>query len=138
MDLQQSRRSAEATVAAHSETLRNAGVAAEGNALYFCKAHGIPDNGNHMPQIPSGKANANERKYPFLIELTVAGKGLDVGLSRRIIDFHTTRHIQLRHGRSTFPQGEGQAYYRWCFSDLATAQSFIEQFGGTIIQRGSA
>ncbi len=88
-----------------------------------------------MPQIPSGKANANERNYPYMIELAIAGKGLDVGLSRRIIDFHASRHIQPRHGRSRFPEGGGQAYYRWCFSDLATAQSFVEQFGGTIIQR---
>jgi hypothetical protein len=91
-----------------------------------------------MPRIPSGKASTNEVKYPYITELAVAGKGLDVGLSRRIMDFHTRRHIQPRHGRSTFYEGEGQAYYRWCFSDLATAESFIEQFGGTIIQRKSA
>lgn len=87
-----------------------------------------------MPQIPSGKANANEHKYPYIIELAVAGKGLDVGLSRRIMDFHTRRQIQPRHGRSRFAEGEAEAVYRWCFSDLATAQSFMEQFGGTIIR----
>jgi len=25
-------------------------------------------------------------------------------------------------------------YYRWCFSDLATAQAFMEQFGGEVAQ----
>jgi hypothetical protein len=25
---------------------------------------------------------------------------------------------------------EGKTYYRWCFSDLATAREFMEQFGG--------
>jgi hypothetical protein len=87
-----------------------------------------------MRQV-SGKAAANEQEYPFIVELAAATKGLDVALSRRIIDFHKTRHIQPRHGRSTFPRGEGQTYYRWCFFDLETARSFVEKFGGTIIQR---
>jgi hypothetical protein len=86
-----------------------------------------------MRLIPSGKAIANERKYPYIIELAVAGKGLDIGLSRRIVNFHKTRHIKPRHGRSTIPR-EGEAYYRWCFSDLETAQSFLEQFGGRIVR----
>jgi len=90
-----------------------------------------------MRQFPSDKASANERKYPYVIELAVAAKGLDLGLSRRIVRFHKTRHIQLRHGRSTIPKGEGEAYYRWCFSDLGTVRSFVEQFGGTIIQTQS-
>ena len=94
-------------------------------------------NGRDMRQFPSDKASANERKYPYVIELAVAAKGLDLGLSRRIVRFHKTRHIQLRHGRSTIPKGEGEAYYRWCFSDLETARSFVEQFGGTIIQTQS-
>jgi hypothetical protein len=83
-----------------------------------------------MPQISSGKAAANERKYPYIVAIAIAGKGLDIGLSRRIMDFHNARHIQPRHGRSTIPRGEGEAYYRWCFSDFETAQSFVEQFGG--------
>ena len=59
-----------------------------------------------MRQLPSGKAAANEREYPFIVELAVAAKGLEVGLSRRLLDFHKTRHIQPRHGRST------KTYYR--------------------------
>jgi hypothetical protein len=90
-----------------------------------------------MRLIPSGKAAANERKYPYIIELVVAGKGLDIALSRRIMDFHKTRHIKPRHGRSTILRREGETYYRWCFSDLQTARSFAEQFGGTTIETQS-
>jgi hypothetical protein len=90
-----------------------------------------------MRQFSGGKARENERKYPHIVELNVVAKGLDIGLSRRIIDFHNTRHIRPRHGRSTIPRGEGETYYRWCFSDLETARSFAEQFGGTIIKAQS-
>jgi hypothetical protein len=55
-------------------------------------------------------------------------------LSRRIMNFHNALHIQPRHGRNAVPKGGGETYYRWCFSDLETAESFAEQFGGTIIQ----
>jgi hypothetical protein len=80
-----------------------------------------------MRQISTGKAAENERKYPY------NGKGLDIGLNRRIMTFHNARHIQPRHGRSAISKGgEGEAYYRWCFSDLEIARSFVEQFGGTI------
>jgi hypothetical protein len=86
-----------------------------------------------MRQISSGKAAENERKYPYIVAIAVAGKGLDIGLSRRIMAFHNARHIQPRHGRSAIPKrGVGEANYRWCFSDLETARSFVEQFGGTI------
>ena len=87
-----------------------------------------------MPQIPSCKAEANESKYPYIIELAAAPEGLDIGLNCRIIYFHKTRQIKLRHGHCRMPyRGGSEAYYRWCFSDLATARSFIEQFGGRII-----
>jgi hypothetical protein len=82
--------------------------------------------------ISSGKAATNKQEYPCIVAIAIAGKGLDIGLSRRIIVFHKTRHIQLRHGRSTIPRGEGKVHYRWCFSDLETAQSFAEEFDGTI------
>jgi hypothetical protein len=74
-----------------------------------------------------------ERKYPYIVELAVGkhsavGKhGLDIGLGRRIMHFHNSRHIKPRHGRIV--SKEGQTYYRWCFSDLAMAHAFIEQFG---------
>ena len=79
-------------------------------------------------QFSSPKAVANESKYPNVVELAVGGKGLDVTLGRRIINFHKSRHIQPHHGRTIIR--ERQISYRWCFSDLATARDFIEQFGG--------
>jgi hypothetical protein len=85
-----------------------------------------------MRQISIGRAVENERKYPYIVAIAIAGKELDIGLSRRIMDFHNARYIRPRHGRGS--TGEGEVYcYRWCFSDLETAQSFIEQFGGKIL-----
>ena len=77
-----------------------------------------------------GKALTNERKYPHIVELSITADGLDVALGRRIIEFHNSRHIQPRHGRRIVRQGN--VYYRWCFSDPATARDFIEAFGGVL------
>jgi len=91
--------------------------------------------GGQLITIPSLRAAATETKYPFIVQLAVTADGLDFGLSRRIMAFHSARHIQPRHGHSAVPRGrEGEAYYRWCFSDLVMAQSFVEQFGGKILQ----
>lgn len=79
-----------------------------------------------------GNAVKNERKYPHVVELTITADGLDVALGRRITDFHNLRNIQLRHGRRIVRQGK--IYYRWCFSDLATAGAFIEQCGGALCE----
>ena len=79
-------------------------------------------------QFSSPKAAANESMYPNIVELAVGGNGLDVTLGRRIINFHKSRHIRPRHGRSINTQQ--QIFYRWCFSDLATARDFIDQLGG--------
>ena len=77
-------------------------------------------------------AGTNERKYPHIVELVVDKHGLDVGLGRRIIHFHNSRHIKPRHGHIVLK--EGQTFYRWCFSNLATTQAFREQFGGEVAQ----
>jgi hypothetical protein len=74
----------------------------------------------------SGKAVANEQKYPHIVELVVADDELDVEVSRRMMDFHRSRKIQARYGRRIIR--EGQIYFRWCFSDLETARAFMEQF----------
>ena len=76
----------------------------------------------------SVKAAANESKHPNVVELAVAGDELDATLGRRIINFHKSRHTQPHHGRTIIRQQ--QIFYRWCFSDLATARDFIDQFGG--------
>jgi hypothetical protein len=76
-----------------------------------------------MPRRDTGvKGAANE--YPHVVEV------LDVELNRRIIEFHKSRNIEPRHGRRIFRDGEN--FFRWCFSDLATARAFVEQFGGEV------
>jgi hypothetical protein len=84
----------------------------------------------------SGKALANEKKYPFIVEVPVAGNGLDRVLNRQIVVFHKSRSVEPRHGRTAFR--EGKTYYRWCFSDLATARAFAEQFGGVFYKTAGA
>jgi len=79
-------------------------------------------------QFSSPKAAANESRYPNIVQLAVGGDELDVTLGRRIINFHKSRHIQPHHGRTIIRQQ--QIFYRWCFSDFATAREFMEQFGG--------
>jgi hypothetical protein len=80
--------------------------------------------------MPPGKAAKNEREYPYVVEFVVAGDKLDVELSRRMMDFHRSRKIPARHGRRIVIKG--QIFFRWCFSDLATADAFREQFGGEV------
>jgi hypothetical protein len=70
----------------------------------------------------------NEKKYPHIVELSVASDGLNVKLNRQILQFHLSRHIQPRHGR-TIVMRSGYIY-RWCFDDLLVAHAFVEQFGG--------
>jgi hypothetical protein len=94
----------------------------------------LPKRRRKVAQFRSAKAVSNERKYPNIVELAVTSDGLEVALSSRIIDFHKSRHIQPRHGRTVLR--ERRTYYRWCFSDLATACDFIEQFGGALRETG--
>src|SRR5689334_18149781 len=89
-----------------------------------------------MPRGSSYKSVRNETKYPYIAELPVSVRGLDVELSRRIFQFHKTRHVQPRHGRTILT--ERQHYYRWCFSDLQMAHEFIKQFGGSDTSRSSS
>jgi len=76
----------------------------------------------------AGKAVANERKYPFIVEVHVGANGLDVELNGQIVDFHKSRRATPRFGRTVFR--DAQTYYRWCFSDVETERAFVEQFGG--------
>ena len=76
----------------------------------------------------AGKTLANERKYPFIVEVPAAADELNVELNRQIVGFHKLHHTTLRFGRTALR--DGQIYYRWCFFDLATARAFAEQFGG--------
>ncbi len=84
-----------------------------------------------MGHSTTGKAVTNESNYPYIVEIAVAEDKLDVELSRQMLDFHKLRKIQARHGRRIVR--EHQVYFRWCFSDLAMARAFLEQFGGEIV-----
>ena len=79
----------------------------------------------------ASKATTNEVKHPYVVELAIVGDGLDVELSRQIIQFHKLRHIHARHGRRITTR-RGRLYYRWCFSDLLIARRFAEQFNGKL------
>jgi len=83
--------------------------------------------------------------YPYLyvVELAVDTDKLNVELNRRMLHFHKSRNIRVRHGRIHKSRNiqvrrgrriirETQIYFRWCFSDSATARAFIEQFGGEL------
>ena len=85
-----------------------------------------------MRQLTSAKAITNEREYPHIVELVVDDDILDVEVSRRMLDFHRSRKTQARHGRRIV-RGH-KIYFRWCFSDLATAREFMEQLGGEVPQ----
>jgi hypothetical protein len=75
----------------------------------------------------------NEVMHPYVVEIAVFSDGLDVELSRRMIQFHKSRHIEPRYGRIiTTRRGN---LYRWCFSDLLIASAFAEQFGGEFFKR---
>jgi hypothetical protein len=77
------------------------------------------------------RAVTNETKHPYIVEVeVVVGRdGLDVDLSRRIMQFHKSRRMQVRYGR-TITTSRGKVFYRWCFSDLLIARTFAEQFNG--------
>jgi len=75
------------------------------------------------------KVATNERTYPYLVQIPVGVAGLDIALNRQIVEFHKSRRIQLRHGRTIWKGGE--ICSRWCFPDSTTARAFVEQFGGT-------
>ena len=70
------------------------------------------------------------RVYPYVVKLAVDADKLNVELNRGILHFHKSRNIQVQHRRTIIR--ETQIYFRWCFSDPATAHAFIEQFGGEI------
>ena len=82
-----------------------------------------------MPRPPNNKAITNEIRHPYIVEVAVVSDGLDVELSRRIMRFHKSRHIEPRYGRRIATR-RGKVSYHWCFSDLLIARAFAEQFSG--------
>jgi hypothetical protein len=57
-----------------------------------------------MPRPPHNKGMTNEVSHPYVVEVAFVSDGhsdgLDVELSRRIMQFHKSRHIQPRYGRT--------------------------------------
>jgi hypothetical protein len=92
----------------------------------------VENGGVHMKSGTVGKSVTNERTHPYLVEIPVAVAGLDAPLNRQIVEFHKSRRLQLRHGRIILTDGKN--YYRWCFPDLMTALTFVEQFGGAFYE----
>ena len=80
----------------------------------------------------SEKVATNEKEYPNIVQVAVGNEPLDVELSRPMMLFHKSRYIEPRHGRRI--TRNDQIYYRWCFSDLAAARDFLEQFGGELVE----
>jgi hypothetical protein len=78
----------------------------------------------------------NEINHPYVVEVAIVSDGLDIELSRRIMQFHNSRQVELRYGRRLTTR-RGKIYYSWCFSDLLIARDFAEQFGGDLRKRGS-
>jgi hypothetical protein len=88
-----------------------------------------------MPRDPHNRALTNETENPYVVEITLPSDGLDAGLSRDIMRFHKSRHIEPRYGRR-ITTGRGKVCYRWCFSDLLIARDFAEQFNGEFCKPG--
>jgi hypothetical protein len=78
---------------------------------------------------PHNRAVTNEIEHPYVVEVAAVRDGLDVELSRRIMQFHKTQYIEPRYGRRITTK-RGKVSYRWCFSDLLIARAFAEQFCG--------
>jgi hypothetical protein len=86
-----------------------------------------------------GRAKTNEKKYPHIVEVAVSKIGLDVGLGRRIMNFHNSRHIKPRHGCINF-SGSGAGYGLRCVSLRVFSAGTIDcptnsQAASTSVQR---
>jgi hypothetical protein len=75
------------------------------------------------------KVVTKEINHPYVVEVAVGSGGLNIELSLRIMQFHKSRHVELRSGRRLTRRG-GKIHYGWCFTDLLIARAFAEQFGG--------
>ena len=75
-----------------------------------------------------GKAPANERDFPHIVEIALPVNGFNFRLSREMAAFHRSHDIETRFGRTT--NRHNQLYCRWCFSDPSVADAFRQRFGG--------
>lgn len=75
-------------------------------------------------------AHANEREFPFVVQVVVPDGGFDWTLNAINAWHHYSRHPQ-RRGRRYY-EGERE-FWRWCFEGLEVAKAFRHQFGGEIM-----
>jgi hypothetical protein len=87
--------------------------------------------GLHASRISLAMFNCGQHKLCF--NPKIADEAKRIG---GIIAFHRSRGIPPRFGRTIWRNK--QHYYRWCFSDLATARAFVEQFGGAFYKTTGA
>ena len=89
----------------------------------------------------SGKARTNERKYPYIVELSVPLTGLDIQISRQITTFHKSRHIQVRYGRirmvKIITAGVSRIYRSLALSSSSLAESYAKglEYNGVAVRR---
>ena len=81
-----------------------------------------------LSTVPDRRATARraEHEFPHIVELAMPRGGLDASLSRKVAQFHSTRDIPLRFGRTRLQHG--QLFCRYCFSDPRLAETFRVQF----------
>jgi hypothetical protein len=80
----------------------------------------------------SGKARTNERKYPYIVELSVPLAGLDIELSRQITTFHkiiTAGASRIYHSLALSSNSLGESYAK------AAADSSLLFHAGVIERR---
>jgi hypothetical protein len=82
--------------------------------------------------IGKGKKLSTECNFPHIIEIALPVSGLSANVNREMATFHRSRDIRLRFGRTRIQNG--QHYGRWCFSELAIADTFRKQFGGALLK----
>ena len=68
--------------------------------------------------------------YPYIVELAVDTDKLNVELNRRMLHFHKSRNIQVRHGRRNYKRN--QNLFSVVLFRLGDGSRFIEQFGGEL------
>jgi len=75
-------------------------------------------------------ARQNERDFPHIVEQLLPPGGFGMTLIR-MHDWDRSRGLEIRHGRGR--RAEDRNYIRWCFSEASAAETFITEYGGTIV-----
>jgi hypothetical protein len=107
----------------------SSGMGRKGNARQLVHSKDPSVEPKLVKSSPNYKAVTNEVNHPYVVEVAVVSDGLDIDICRRIMQFHKSRHVELRYGRRVTHR-KGKTRYGWCFDDLLVARAFAEQFGG--------